>query len=204
MTVARAIIDSGGTADRLLDTSRTQQVYQYAIPRQPIVTAIKGANRPGSGLYWPMKNPMSAGGKLEVSNLRAIMVDTHRANDLLSVLMVKGTPGAERTGTPSELEAWMLNTQNDPEYNGHMAAVQKTVDPRSKAEIWTPRSTGARHDYRDCEAYQVVAAYMANVHLLPEQDEVIRWRQEQARLAAGPKAPPAESHAGEDWGARPL
>ena len=214
MTVARALIDSGGTADRLLDASRTQQVYTWAAPRQPIVTAIKGASRPGAGLYWPMRSPMREGGKAEATDLRALMVDTHQANDLLSMLLVRGTPGgrpgetaeaiAAAGGEEGGTEAWLCNLRDDPEYNQHMAAVQKTVDPKTRTELWTPRKPGTRHDYRDCEAYQVVAAYVTRVHQLPAEDEVVAWKRQEAAAAGrrGEKeAPPA---GGTDGWAQPL
>jgi len=206
LMVARALIDSGGTADRLMEASRTQQVYQYAIPRQPIVTAIKGANRSGVGLYWPMKNPMSEGGKADYGHLRALMVDTHRANDLLSELIVAGVKKSDGQGdmTAKAAEAWMLNIPNDDEYNAQMAAVQKTVDPRTKAEVWTAKAAGVRHDYRDCEAYQIVGAYLLNVHLLPAEDEeVMAWKRQELTRASGPQKPPAEGGA-DAWTPRPL
>ena len=212
MAIAKALIDSGGTMDKNLDVSRTQQVYQYAIPRQGQgsnrsgVSAIKGANRPGIGIYWPMKNPMSLGGKVDVTDLRAIMVDPHKANDLLSELIAGGVPskGPPPPGAPAQ-EQWLLNKQNDAEYNAHMAAVQRTVDPRTKAEIWTPKSSGARHDYRDCEAYQVVAAWLCDVPHLPDEAGVLEWKRELIAAAAGTaprEAPP--SSGGDGWAPRPL
>jgi phage terminase large subunit GpA-like protein len=197
MMIAGTLIDSGGTLDRMLDLTRTQQVYLYAIPRQPMhagrggVTAIKGSSRPGPGLYWPMKSPMAAGGKADYSSLRAIMVNPHYANDLLSELIAAGTPGqqappaAEAAGIAPAFagEQWLLNQINDPEYNTQMSSLQRTVDPKTRQEIWTPRATAARHDYRDCESYQVVLARLADVHLLPSFDEVATWRKRSATAA---------------------
>ncbi|HUX03161.1 MAG TPA: terminase gpA endonuclease subunit [Phycisphaerae bacterium] len=200
MTINAALIDSGGTLDKMIDLSRTQQVYQYAIPRQPVsrggkgITAIKGSARPGPGLYWPMKNPMAGGGKQDYSSLRALMVNPHYANDLLSEMIAAGTPGMGGTrpaGAESPMspampgEQWALNQTNDPEYNAQMANVQRTIDPKSHQEIWTPRATGARHDYRDCEAYQIVLAQLCDIHLLPDFDEVATWRKRQAESADG-------------------
>jgi len=215
--VARALIDSGGTSDRFLDLSRTLQVYQYAILRQIIngaqfMSAIKGASKPGPGIYWPMKNPMSEGGKVDLAGLRAIMIDTHKANDMLGELITGGLPSRNPavaqavTGNPvagqGAGEVWLLNKDNDAEYNAHMAAMQRTVDPKTKAEIWTPRSPGVRHDYRDCEAYQVAAAYICHVHLLPEEAEVIEWNRQ---LATPPAAPPQiTEQAGGGFDPQPL
>ena len=179
--IGLTLIDSGGTVDRFLDATRTQQVYDYALARQPLVRAIKGASRPVVGLYAPMKNPMGtlAGTKEEKVGLPALaayLIDTHRCNDLLSELIAAGIPTADgrNVGPAGQQEAWLLNAHNDSEYNLHLSNVQKTVDPKTKREMWVPKVSGARHDYRDCEAYQVAAAYMAYIHLLPAEDELRR------------------------------
>jgi phage terminase large subunit GpA-like protein len=203
MLVAKTLIDSGGTEDRMLEVSRTQQVYLYAIPRQPAIVAIKGASRPGAGLFWPMRNPMAGGGKTELTDLRALLVDRHMANDLLAEMITAGIPSEEpRAGGPG-LEQWLLNKRQDEEYEAHMAAMQRTMDPRTRAEIWTPRATGTPHDYRDCEAYQVVAAYLTNVHLLPEESEVLEWKRQQKTIGeTRPQTGP--SPGGDPWAVRPL
>lgn len=200
MTVARALIDSGGTSDRLLDLSRTVQVYQYVIPRQPAgmgpgVIAIKGAARAGLGLYWPMKNPMAGGGKIDLTDLRALIVDTHKANDLLAGLITSGTPSKSGAPMPATPEAWLLSRlpeNADPavvesfaEYNAHMAAVQRTVEPKSKAVVWIPQKSGQRHDYRDCEAYQVVAAYLMDVHTRPPDEDTLAIKRDMMTAATG-------------------
>jgi hypothetical protein len=211
LTVAQALIDSGGTSDNLLDASRTQQVYNYALARQPIIRAIKGANKPGIGLYWPMKNPMASGltkaerAEQGTPSLAALMVDKHRCNDLLANFIAAGVPRAD--GKPAseetEPEQWLLNKRDDPEYNLQMSNMQKTMDPLTKQEIWTPRAQGSRHDYRDCEAYMIALAYMANVHLLPEETEVMQWKAQLQRQPE-PPAPREQPGGGDDWSPRPL
>jgi phage terminase large subunit GpA-like protein len=212
MAISLALIDSGGTADQFLDATRTHQVYDWVIPRQALVRAIKGSSRNGPGLYWPMKNPLGGLGRkdgTDLSALRGWMIDTHRCNDLLGELIVRGipTPAAAGGSEPATgPETWLLNASDDPEYNAHMAALHKTPDKsgRSYVEVWKPIHAGSRHDYRDCEAYQIAAAYMANIHLLPEQDEVLRWKrleleQAQAALTARRREPDPDA-----WKARPL
>lgn len=204
MMIARALIDSGGTADRLLEASRTQQVYDYAQPRQPIVMAIKGATRPGAGLYWPMKNPLGRSGRADPTDLHPYMLDTDRCNDLLVALVLQGMAvSAGRADGMTKVEWWMLNRRRDEEYEAHMGAMQKTIDPRTKAEVWTVRATGARHDYRDCEVYQVAAAYMANVHLLPAEEEVLGWKR-QAQQARSGRETRGRAEGGDRWTPRPL
>jgi hypothetical protein len=77
-----------------------------------------------------------------------------------------------------------------------MAAVQRTVNPRTKQEVWTARARGVRHDYRDCEAYQVIAAYLSNVQLLPEEAQLMIFKQQQAALS---KPGPEGEKPGRDW-----
>ena len=211
MTIARALIDSGGTADRFLEASRTQQVYEYVLPRQSVIWAIKGDSKRGEHLYRPMANPMrQAGAKAEqAAGLRAYLVNTHRCNDLLADLMTRGLPRKDADGKdvpPTEPERWALNRQADEEYESHMAAVQKTLDPRSREEIWTPRTMHARHDYRDCEAYQIAAAYLCQVHLLPDQESLDAWREARRQQAQDREDEPAEAETRRDGGgwAAPL
>ena len=91
-----------------------------------------------------------------------------------------------------EARRWFLNRRDDPDYNHHLAAMHKVVirKPGGHAWHWQPKTAGMRHDYWDCEVYQVAAAYMARIHLLPGLDDFLAARRadtEAARAAA--KAP---------------
>ncbi len=82
MLTALALIDSGGTEDKLLGMTRTMQVYEWTIPRQAVVKAMKGASRPGDSLYWAMKNPVPKSNEDKKSKhireeLRAYLFDSH-------------------------------------------------------------------------------------------------------------------------------
>lgn len=179
--IDQAFIDSGGTEDSWIDITRTQQVYTYVIPRQATIKAIKGASRPGPSLYWRMKSPMgSAAQKLPLAELHAWLVDKHACNDLLADMIAHGVAGKD---TPAGEEKWLLNRCSDPSlaeefatYNTHMAAVHKAPDKpgRHMVEVWKPIHSGARVDYRDCEAYQIALARMCYVHLLPPEEEYLQ------------------------------
>lgn len=228
--VDKAVIDSGGTLDRWMDATRTQQVYAYVIPRQGVVAAIKGASKPGAKLYWPMANPMAsgqAGEKIPVADLRAWMVDKNKCNDLLADMIIHGVPRKHGTATPAagdgdpaaavarEPEKWFLNkcpaADQQPswdEYNQHMAAVHKAPDKpgRNMIEVWKPIHSGARIDYRDCEAYQMALAQMCFVHLLPPDEEyLMAMRQELAQTAKAAAGDGGRGRSsGDDWTPRPL
>ena len=50
-------------------------------------------------------------------------------------------------------------------------------DGRSRAaEIWTKVHPGGRWDYRDCEVYQLVAANLARIDMLPATEETQEFR----------------------------
>ena len=82
-------------------------------------------------------------------------------------------------------DRWELNDVDDPEYNRHLANMNKAmVRSRGKAvERWRPKTEGARVDLRMCEVYQQAMAHgPAECQLLPSE-------QQMAALAAAPKLP---------------
>jgi hypothetical protein len=142
-------------------------------------------------------------------NLHGWMVDTHRANDLLDFYISQGLPKENAAPeAPKDEEIWLLNRREDPDYAAQMAAMHKTTvrEGSQLVEKWKPVHDGSRYDYRHCEAYQVVAAYMANVHLLPPADELEKLRQQQldeARQIATPGAKDTDRRR-EAWEPRPV
>ncbi len=179
MRIALALIDSGGTEDLIMGATRTMQVYKWVIPRQAIVRAIKGASRPGDNLYWNMKNPApSKSSKQRVAprDLRAYMVDPHKAKDLLADLIIRGVP--EKLGRKTveqEEEIWLLNNISDANYDRQMSSMHKTVEKKGQQliEKWKPIHAGSRHDYHDAETYQIIAAYMYHIPYLPPEKEIL-------------------------------
>ncbi len=69
------------------------------------------------------------------------------------------------TGESVDVLQWGLNYQNDDEYNRHLANVAKMIVTKGRTKVarWGPRTTGARHDYHDCEAYQIALAIGMNL-----------------------------------------
>tara|TARA_Y100000310_G_scaffold265257_1_gene276188 strand:+ start:961 stop:2994 length:2034 start_codon:yes stop_codon:yes gene_type:complete len=187
MRIALALIDSGGTEDLVMGASRTMQVYKWAVPRQAIVRAIKGASRPGDNLYWPMRNPTpskSSKQRKAPKELRAYMVDPHKAKDLLADLVVRGVP--EKAGQKTieqEEELWLLNNVPDDNYNKQMSSMHKTVEKKGQQliEKWKLIHAGSRRDYHDCESYQIIGAYMYHIPFLPPEKEILE-KKEQERI----------------------
>lgn len=63
-------------------------------------------------------------------------------------------------------ERWLLNEENDPDYNRMMASEHKVFDPKGRVEEWKPITSGAANHYWDCEVMQVVMAHISRVELL--------------------------------------
>lgn len=198
------LIDSGGTRHEGETASRTMQVYRWAIRRRQRVRAIKGAGavkKRREGLYiWPGKGfldtdqPAPTRGKRRRKrpSLRIWFVDTHHFGDLLADMVGQGMDEEDDgDGEPSR-ELWLLNKENDEEYNTQLSNVQKRL-VRSRQgppqEVWEPSEAGAPNHYWDCEVYQIAAAYMARVHLLPSEEEIAEHRAAMRDQAPPPAAP---------------
>jgi phage terminase large subunit GpA-like protein len=177
------LIDSGGTRLEGEAASRTMEVYRWAVRRGSRVRPIKGAGaakRRREGVYiWPGKGFLDEGrrsrkGKRDGLEVRIWYLDTHHFADLLADLVARGA-GEDA----DEAEAWLLNGEDDEEYNAQMANVHKVVmqDGGELVERWVPVESGAADHYWDCEVYQVAAAYMARVHLLPSAEELAEFQQ---------------------------
>lgn len=178
LTCELTLIDSGGT--RLEDeaASRTMQVYRWVLPRRARVRAIKGTNKPKAGLFvWRGRGFIAADVSVARKRKRELalwFVDTHHFNDELADLI-------------GDEDRWQLNARHDEEYNRHLSSVEKVLIRHGSQvrEEWVAYG-GARHDLRDCEAYQVAAAYMAQVHLLPPPDVIHQQREAIAQAARRP------------------
>lgn len=170
------MIDSGGTRKEGEESSRTMEVYTWCMRTRRAVP-IKGQaeSRRGSTYFWPGEGFIKRIGNQKPLKIDLWHIATHHFNDQLQALI-----DDEEEGQP---ERWALNKRNDPEYNSHMSSVQKTLEGRgaTRRETWVPVSAGARIDYRDCEVYQVAAAYWLNVHLLPSAEEIAKARAVQAK-----------------------
>ena len=76
-----------------------------------------------------------------------------------------------------EPEVWLLNRSNDEDYDLQLSNVHKVAlqEGSQLVERWVPVSAGAADHYWDCEVYQVAAAYMARVHMLPSREELAQF-----------------------------
>lgn len=164
--------DSGGGREEGMTASRTMEVYRWCLERSAHVRAIKGDNKPRPGLFIRRgQGWLRTGDRVKRGDPVPLwLLDVHHFQDELADMISRELASTSEDGETISEDAWSLNQRDDPIYNAHMAALIKTAvrEGSNLAEKWAPFQQGARHDLRDCEGYQVAAAYMANVHLLPD------------------------------------
>lgn len=184
MTVTDRLIDSGGTTEEGHAASRTMDVYRYVLQRSPQVRAIKGDSHPKPGLFSrPGTGWLKSTDKRSAAHEVPItLLDVHHYQDILVELINRQVTNGPETGTGANAEqVWTLNRRNDREYNAHMSNLVK-VAKRVRGhmvQLWEAKSSGARVDLRHCEGYQVAAAELAGVHLLPDLETFRQMRDAQ-------------------------
>ncbi len=188
------LIDSGGTRTDVNEESstRTQEVYAYTLNYPAQVIPLKGASKPRDtrDLHWfgrGIHNPHAQNASRR-QEIRLLMVDSNQAQDMLDrmintqIKIIDPFTGEER----DDFQQWGLNQANDDTYNRQMTNLHKMMDKvdGKLVERWCPVKDGARHDYRDCEGYQIVAAYLTGVHLIPSLPQWYKLKKEQHRASA--------------------
>jgi phage terminase large subunit GpA-like protein len=166
--IFRAGIDSGGglTDQDRPDSSRTDEVYRWCNFDPVYRLALKGSSKPLEQPVRWKKSLYSPPGQKDQPYERIVhLVDGGYARDILSSHIGAMLPVVNtETGESLDVLQFGLNDQNDDEYNRQMANVAKMIvtKGRTKMARWGPRTTGARHDYHDCEAYQIALAIGMN------------------------------------------
>ena len=189
------LIDSGGSTDSEESEvgSRTQEVYQWSEKHKARVRPIKGVGKPRSDrqLYWAgqgiYQDPERRQKGKRNREVRLWNLDVNQCQDLLAEMIQSEAKLIQpSTGEEQSVEQWQLSAVSDGEYNRHMANLHQIVekDGSELIERWVPVSDGARVDYRDCEGYQIAAAYMAGIHRLPNAAE---WAKQAKSQAEAPK-----------------
>jgi len=169
--VGAVAIDTGGTQKEGEDTSRTYQVYDWA-RNHPMVYPFKGAKRQAAPFrvshvdFFPGTNKPIPGG------LKLYNINSNFYKDELSrrLLIPPTDPGAFHLH--SGFEAHHLQESLRPanglkEYARHM-----TAEYRDERGQWLTLQH-RRHDYWDCEVYQIALADILDLRyeLRPEERE---------------------------------
>jgi len=202
LTVDVMLIDTGGTVVQIGQNetgSRTQQVYSYCLKRRARVRPIKGASkvRETAELFWRGRGVFNPAASTRSRSLHKIemplwFIDTHQSQNLLQEMILNAKVEFINRVTGEVLEGpqWGLNQRQDKEYNRHMANMHRVLD-RDKGQMverWVPVTDGASVDYRDCEVYQVAAAYMRGVHLLTSLHAWAQQRKQAVKQARRPRS----------------
>lgn len=170
-------IDSGGGSfgEVGLDRSRTEEVYQFClndpIRRKPLKGASKPSDQPirhRKVTYTPLNSARSP------YDVWLLYIDTGYFQDMLAHYCGLATSQTDlQTGEVEEVDFWALNDRDDPEYNRHLANMHKVRIGRGLQEMWVPKVTGDRVDYRDCEVYQLAMAHgPSQCGLLPSPQQM--------------------------------
>jgi phage terminase large subunit GpA-like protein len=165
MRVFMTGIDSAG-GKMGLDHSRTDQVYRWCqldpIRRKP----LRGESEPKGDqpIRWRRVTYTPPDNKRSAYEVVLFLINVQHFQDLLaSDITARIAIVDPQTGELSEdaADRWELNEEDDEEFNRHLSNMKKAiVKSRGRAvERWIPKTSGARHDYRDCEVYQIAFAH---------------------------------------------
>lgn len=173
-------IDSGG-GKMGLPGSRTDEVYTWCNRDPARLKPLKGESEPrDQPIRWRRVTYEPPDRKRSPYVVFLHLIDSGHFNDILAGAIEQTLPHVNtKTGeVEGEVDQWELNDADDDEYNRHMSAVHK-VRVRSRGrpiERWIPKSTGARHDYRDTEKYQFAMAQIAGFAALPSPEQLVQQR----------------------------
>ena len=156
-------IDSGGGTDDQTDANRTQQVYEWCNIDPIWRIPLKGSRSFEERIKWRNVLYQPPKGQRSSFTVRLYLWDGSFYRDLLasyinSVLPVLDESTGEIT---DDVPQWELNDLNDEAYNHQMANVikKRIRKGRGHVDVWATRTEGARHDYHDCEAEQIMMAH---------------------------------------------
>jgi hypothetical protein len=150
--------------------SRTMEVYRFCLEHDPYVRAIKGDSHPRTGQFYRRGrgwyDPKDGRERVEVP---LWLLDVHHFQDELAAMIDRSITHGDGDEQGAE-QVWQLNARRDPEYEAHMSNLHKIAEPQGGQLVqrWVPVFPGRRYDYRAVEGYQIAAAYMMQMNLLPE------------------------------------
>lgn len=186
----RLFIDvGGGGLNASGDSSRTHEVYQFALSRPGRVRPVKGwggQGEPGARISENRVMYTPPGQKASPLDVRLLVLDTQALKDLLAKYLREGIepPGAREL---LEIPAELL----DADMVRELTAEKKVPVKRGAARVLRWEAIpGRAHDYWDCLVYQLAAAEVEGVITSPGPEELARTWLETAQ--GGPRRPDRE------------
>lgn len=169
----------GGTKDDRLPANRTQQVYEWCVLDPEFRVPLLGDKPFEQRIKWRRHDYQPARQDRNPFTVISYLWDGTYFRDLLAAYIHATLPLIDlNTGEVlGSVPQWQLNANNDPVYNRHLSNVIKRQvrSGRTRVEMWGPKHEGARHDFHDCEAEQVVMALnMGACSTLPTPEQMAR------------------------------
>lgn len=182
-------IDSGG-GKMGLEGSRTDAVYRWCLADPVRRKPLKGESEPRGDqpIRWRRVTYTPPNGQRNPYEVILWLINSQHYKDLLaSDIEARIALVDAKTGEVAEdaADRWELNDVDDEEYNRQLANMKKAVVRlRGRAvERWIPKTTGARHDFHDCETYQEAMAHG------PAQCMTLPTAEQLQKLARAPQTP---------------
>ncbi len=166
-----AIDSGGGTEIENSDQNRTDQVYQFALSDPARIYAIKGFGGRRQ-LEVPIRQSYishSTPGDTAPSRVALYHLNTGYFKDVLA---------ARIAAEAKALDAWELHSKVDDDYVRQMTSEHKVIlrKGRSQEARWVLVTPGAANHLFDAEVYNLAAAQIAHVELLPTADKLTAQR----------------------------
>lgn len=140
----------------------TEAVYDYCYANQNIAYPVKGSSKPIVGKRYTISS-LTAKNNWNVANpMNLYIVDTDQyKNYIFGHLVEKDKYGA-----------WMVDADTDEDYAKQLCSEHKVIkeDGRFTIETWEKITHHTPNHYLDCEVYAAVAADIANVRYLQEEE----------------------------------
>lgn len=157
---------------------RSADVYAFALSNPGRIKACKGTSKPTEKpirisrvSYKPPHSPHSPSRDVWLH-----LIDTNYYKDLLITRINMRQPkvNADTGEVLEDNENWLLNSDDDEDYNRQMSAEHKIlirVGRSTPTERWVPVTAGSANHYWDCEVTQMALAYIARVDLIREAQQ---------------------------------
>ena len=174
----KLFIDAGGGAIKGENTTRTWEVYQFALSDPDRIIPVRGHG----GAYEmegslqirtidytpPGQGDVFEEEKVKITYLR---INTGVYKDLLSSRIQK---------TEEDDDYWGLHNEKDRDYLAQMASEHKVLEGQGKNQkfIWKTKTSGAANHYWDCEVYQIAGAEYLRASSLPTIEGIMIATQE--------------------------
>ncbi len=174
VTPVKLFIDAGGGAIKGLNTTRTWQVYQFALADPGRIMPVRGhggAYQMESSLQKRTIDYTPPGEFQEKVHVTYLRIETGCYKDLLSSRVKSGF---------EKDDYWGLHDEKDPDYLSQISSEHKVLEGQGDKQhfVWKTKTSGAANHFWDCENYQMAAAEFIRVTATPSIEEIMKNTEE--------------------------